>query len=313
VVGFYFGCCIAENRSVFSSYVKKCDNACSKPRKKGYIASDFTNEGVMGFANEHTIDYLRNIRSNGRYAFTIDDLSKAVTKNIRNIRKDLDRLRDKGEIMNIRRGFYIIIPDEYRNMGTLPVELYADDLMKYMGSKYYVSLFSAAMLHGAAHQQPQEFFIINESPNLRNIKKDKLAINFSEKKNFPVYGIEERKTDTGFMKVSGRELTFFDLIYFEKSLGGYNRIITVLEELAEGIQKSKFRKVLGNDFPLTVFQRTGYVLEHIIREEDLASIIEERLVKENIRKTMLSPLGKNTGETDNRWKVQVNIEIRSDL
>ena len=299
--------------SVFSSNVKKCDSTCNKPRKKGYIASEFSNEGIMNFAIEHTTDYLRNIRSNGRYDFTIDDLSIAVTKNIKNIRKDLDRLRDKGDILNIRRGFYIIIPDEYRNMGALPVELYADDLMKYLKSRYYVGLFSAAMLHGAAHQQPQEFFIINESPNLRNIKKGKLAINFSEKKNFPVHGIGERKTDTGFMKVSDRELTFLDLIYFEKSLGGYNRIITILEELAEGIQKGKFRKVLGNDFPLTVFQRAGYILEHILKKGELAGIVEERLVKENIRKTMLSPSGKNTGEIQNKWKVQVNIEIKSDL
>ena len=198
-------------------------------------------------------------------------------------------------------------------MGTLPVELYIDNLMKYLGRRYYVGLFSAAMLHGAAHQQPQEFFIIIESPNLRKIKKGQLAINFSEKGKFPFFGIEERKTDTGYMKVSGKELTFFDLIYFEKILGGYNRITSMLADLTDGIRKSKFREVLENDFPLTVYQRAGYILEHIIRDEKLAGIVKERLAKENVRSTLLAPFGEKVGAVESRWKVQVNIEIESDL
>ena len=262
---------------------------------------------------EHTVDYLRLLRSNGRYAFTFDDLTEAVAKDRKNLRKDLDRLREKGEILNVRRGFYINIPDEYRNMGTIPVELYVDDLMKYLKSKYYVGLFSAAMLHGAAHQQPQEFFVINESPSLRNIRKHKLAVNFSEKKRFPVHGIDERKTDTGFIKVSNRELTFLDLIYFEQKLGGLDRIITILQELVEEMQKSKFSKVLLNQFPLTVLQRAGYILENILDKEEFALILEKRLLKENYRKTLLSPLGKDTGEIDKRWKVRVNVEIESEI
>jgi len=32
--------------------------------------------------------------------------------------------------------------------------------MKYLHKKYYVGLYSAAMLHGAAHQQPQEYYMV---------------------------------------------------------------------------------------------------------------------------------------------------------
>lgn len=262
---------------------------------------------------EHTGDYLRYLRSNGKYSFTINDLSEAIPKDNKNLRKDLDRLREKGEILNVRRGFYINVPDEYRNMGTIPVELYVDDLMRYFKSKYYVGLFSAAMLHGAAHQQPQEFFIINESPSIRNIKKNKFVINFSEKNKFPIYGIDERKTDTGFIKVSNRELTFLDLIYFEQKLGGLNRIITILKELVEEMQKSSFIKILQNPFPLTVFQRAGYILECILNKEDFALLLEKRLRKENYRNTLLSPLSKDIGETNKKWKVRINLEIESEI
>ena len=267
----------------------------------------------MNNSGKHSAAYIKELRSIGKYSFTDDELFKAVPKSKSNIRKDIDRLRNKGVIKNIRRGFYTIIPDEYTNMGALPVDLYVDDLMKYLDKQYYVGLFSAAMLHGAAHQQPQEYFIVTESPKPRNIRKEKLIINFSEKRNFPVYGVEKKKTLTGYLKVSGRELTFLDLIYYVKNLGGMNRIITVLDELREDIKTNDFKAVLKNDLPNTVYQRAGYILEHILHDEKLTGIIGHRLSRLKIRKTLLSPLGKETGEIDHKWKVQVNVNIESDL
>jgi predicted transcriptional regulator of viral defense system len=263
--------------------------------------------------NKHTADFIRDRRSNGRYSFAIDDLYVSVSKDKKNLRKDLDRLRDKGAILNIRRGFYTIIPDEYQNMGMIPVELYADDLMKYLKKDYYVGLFSAAMLHGAAHQQPQEFYIVTGTPKLRNIEKGKFVINFSEKRNFPAFGIEHKKTDAGYLKVSNRELTFIDLIYFEKQIGGLNRIATVLDELREGIKVQYLKEVVKNEFPLTVYQRAGFILDRHFNLAMLSVILEKRLKNENIRITPLNPSGENTGEVDDKWKVQVNLELESEV
>ena len=55
--------------------------------------------------------------------------------------------------------------------------------MKYLNKTYYVGLYSAAMFHGAAHQQPQEFYIISEKPKPRKISNDIFLINFTEKRN----------------------------------------------------------------------------------------------------------------------------------
>ncbi|MDT8394657.1 MAG: type IV toxin-antitoxin system AbiEi family antitoxin [Bacteroidales bacterium] len=267
----------------------------------------------MEHSYRHTTDYIDDLKSNGKYSFRIEDLNIVLTKDNKNINKDLNRLNQKGEIYNVRRGFYIIIPDQYRNMGLVPVELFVNDLMKFIGKKYYVGLYSAAMLHGAAHQQPQEFYIINESPNIRNIKKDKLIINFSEKKSFPEYGVEEKKTDTGFIQISGKELTFLDLIFYEKSMGGLNRIISVLIELSDEMKPGLFRKVLKNDFPISVCQRAGYILEEVIGNFEIADLIKEHLSKKDFRTTLLSLSGKKSGSFDKKWKVQVNIQLESDL
>jgi predicted transcriptional regulator of viral defense system len=262
---------------------------------------------------KHTNDFLHHIRSNGRYAFTLDELFNEIPKSVKNIRKDIDRLRDKGNIINIRRGFYTIVPDEYKNMGAIPVEFYIDELMKFLSKKYYVALLSAAMLHGAAHQQPQEFFIISQSPKPRKIKNDNFHINFSEKKNFSVYGIEDKKTDTGYLKISNRELTFMDLIYFEHAMGGYNRIMTILQELTEGINVYKMKDVLKNDFPIPTIQRAGYVAENIFFNNKLANILEKKLTKLKLKTVPLKSSGKNNGDRDDKWKVIINTQIESDI
>jgi hypothetical protein len=42
----------------------------------------------------------------------------------------------------------------------LPINLFIDDMMKSLNKRYYVGLISAAALHGAAHQKPMEYYVI---------------------------------------------------------------------------------------------------------------------------------------------------------
>lgn len=262
---------------------------------------------------KHTSDYLRVLRSNGRYAFTIDDLIHHVPKPVKNLRKDLDRLREKGEIVNIRREFYTILPDEYRKMGALPVEFYIDELMKQLNKQYYVGLYSAAMFLGAAHQQPQEFFVISESPKPRMVQSNNLRINFNAKNKFPVNGIEDRKTETGYFRISGPELTFLDLIYFEQSIGGFNRISTILQELSEGIRLNQMKEVLLNDFPVSVLQRAGYIAENVLFNHKLSLVFENKLAKIKYQPVLLKSSGKKEGPMDSKWKVRINAQIETDI
>lgn len=267
----------------------------------------------MTVSIRHTSDFLRGLRSKGRYAFSMDDLKEAVPKSVKNLRKDLDRLREKGEILNIRREFYTIIPDEYRNMGAIPVEFYIDELMTHLYKKYYVGMFSAAMFWGAAHQQPQEFFVISQFPKPRMVYSGNLRINFLTKRKFPVYGIENHKTDTGYFKISGPELTFLDLIYFEQSMGGFNRIITILQELTGNISQSRMKEALQNDFPLSTIQRAGYLSEQVLNNNKLAKLFENRLIKEKTQPIYLKPSGEKNGILNPKWKINVNIHLEGDL
>lgn len=55
------------------------------------------------------------------------------------------------------RGFHVIVPPEYRNLGCLPPDQFVPQLMEHLGLVYYAGLLSAARLHGAAHRAPMVF------------------------------------------------------------------------------------------------------------------------------------------------------------
>ncbi|MDO9154408.1 MAG: type IV toxin-antitoxin system AbiEi family antitoxin domain-containing protein, partial [Paludibacter sp.] len=88
--------------------------------------------------------FLVNLRAQGRYTFTFDDLRKSFELSEEALLQGLYRSKTKKQIAQIRKGFYAIIPPEYSNQGMLPPHLFIDDLMKSLNKPYYVALFSAS-------------------------------------------------------------------------------------------------------------------------------------------------------------------------
>jgi hypothetical protein len=95
--------------------------------------------------------------------------------------------------------------------------MFLDGLMKFLQRHHYVGLLNAAALHGASHQQPQEYFVLTGYPVLRSTNKKGVKINYISTRLFPP-GIllEKRKTETGYINVSNPILTGLDLVNFEK-------------------------------------------------------------------------------------------------
>src|SRR5690606_8775061 len=111
----------------------------------------------------------------------------------------------------IHKGYYLIINPQYASRGILPPSLFMDGLMKFLGRPYYVGLLNAASFHGAAHQQPQEYFVFTDFPALRTNKKRGVRINYISKKKIPAEFLEKKKTETGFIHISNPALTAIDL------------------------------------------------------------------------------------------------------
>ena len=254
--------------------------------------------------------YLKEVRAQGRYGFTLDELQKKFKLPYPAIKQKLYRLKLKNEVLQIRQGFYAIIPPEYSKQGILPPYLYIDDLMKSLNKQYYVGLLSAAAMYGAAHQQPMGYTVVTESPAPRNIEK--LQIVFFPKQNFLQEGIVQKKSAAGYINVSSPERTALDFFdYIHKF--GLNRITTVLQELTEEMKPSvlvKIAKVFSNT---AAIQRLGYILENKTGSENLSESLYKILSNRQFFPIPLSPQKGKNGETNSRWKIIINTKVESDL
>jgi predicted transcriptional regulator of viral defense system len=124
-------------------------------------------------------DWINQQLSWGRYSFTLSYLQAEMPeKSDASIKTALKRLVTKNKIISVFKGFYIIIPPAYQNMGILPPVMFMDDLMEYLKRPYYVSLLSAAAMHGAAHQQPQVYFVCTTLPRMRGTQKKGIWIKY---------------------------------------------------------------------------------------------------------------------------------------
>lgn len=259
-------------------------------------------------------EYIKYLLSVESYSFSLEEISKSTKKNDVSLKFELARLIKKKEIVNLRKGYYLIIPPRYSGMGNLPVELYVDKLFDYLKRKYYLGLFSAAKFYGAGHQQSQRDYIITEKPKLNTVKKNGADIKFFTIANWPENNIVSKKSDAGTFKVSSPVLTALDLIHHQNKLGGMNRILTVVEELAEEIDAKDLPELLKWYPYKSTLQRFGFLMEKIGAEKTLINLVRNHLAREKYFPVLLSPKAdRKAGAVDNIWKVDVNIKLESDL
>lgn len=252
----------------------------------------------------------------GRYTFTHDEVLAAFPDmSATTIARALTREVSKGRIMSPLRGFYVIVPDEYVLRGTVPQPFYLDDMMRYLGRKYYVALLSAASYHGASHQVPLSFSVMIEPPSMRNKKGYKYQTLFFCKGHIPDKYVERRQTRNGYLNVSGPELTAVDLITYQAKTGSITRAATVLAELVEKMDFGRLEPDFVEQVSVSSLQRLGFILEVVLEEQEAAEAVYG-LLKQAGAQLQYVPLkaGKNAAgcEKDSRWKIIVNETIEID-
>ena len=266
--------------------------------------------------NINVSQWIENLEKKGRISFSLNQLEDELPSYSGvAIKSALRRLSKKGKIVSFHKGFYLIISAQYANRGILPAALFMDNFMKHLNRPYYVGLLSAAALYGAAHQQPQEYFVITDFPVLRPSHKKGLKVNFISKSKIESQLLKERKTESGYLKVSSSLLTASDLVQFEKRSGGITRVATVLNELIEEMDPKEFDPIFFTSTPSTAIQRLGYLIEKVINNEKLANELFEASQKNGLDffRIPLKASDPTKGfSSDNRWKVIVNAEIEID-
>ena len=210
-------------------------------------------------SESHAREYLTDLPAQGRYAFSLREAKSALGGSADAVTLALNRLAKQKLIASPARGFYVIVPPEYRALGCLPADQFIPALMAHLGLPYYAGLLSAAQYHGAAHQRPQEFQVFL-SKNRRPIRCGAVRVAFIARKRLKDVPVQSFNTPRGTIQVSTPEATALDLVGYADHVGGINQVATVLSELAEQIAPAKLA-MAAETAPIPWVQRRGYLMD----------------------------------------------------
>ena len=254
---------------------------------------------------------ISQLASLGQSCFSFDDLQQRVDSDSIALKAALRRLLKKGHLAMPLRGFYVIVPPEYRSLGCLPAEQFIPELMSHLGEPYYAGLLSAAVYHGAAHHRPQVFQVVLTKPR-RSIHCGKVKVDFVVRKNASEIPTQPRNTATGVIKLSTPEATAFDLVGYGKQCGGLDNVATILAELSERLDSNKLAEIAENS-PISWSQRLGYLLNKVDAGAVAEGLVQYVKAYKPVRTPLLPSANIKGARTDNLWKVFVNIEVEPEI
>jgi len=256
-------------------------------------------------------ELIDDLASRGRYHFTTKEAAALLSSSVVAARAALRRLQQKRVVAIPYRGFYVIVPPEYRRLGCLPADQFVPQLMEHLGLDYYAALLTAGRYHGAAHQQPQVFQVM-VAKNRPAITCGEVRVAFVARRNVADIPATILNTPRGHLAVSTPEATAFDLVGYPQHAGGLDNVATVLSELAEVLAPEALVSVAGLS-PVPWAQRLGYLLEQVGATDKTAPL--GRYVANAVNETApLLPSAPAEGvPRDARWRLAVNAHAEPDL
>ena len=256
-------------------------------------------------------DYIDGLASAGYHHFTSGEAREALGVSAAATKLALGRLARKGIIAQPARGFYVIVPPEYRSLGCLPPEQFVPSVMRIRARPYYAGLLSAAQYHGAAHHRPQQFQVLVQRP-VRPIECGRVRVAFVVRKRLGMVPTQFFNTPRGTIRVSTPEATAIDLVGYRHRVGGLDQVATVLAELAAQIDPKKLLSA-AQSAPIPWAQRLGYLLS-LVDSGKRADTLRGYVKYEARQSVPLLPgVSHSQAPRDEDWKVFVNSDVEPDL
>jgi predicted transcriptional regulator of viral defense system len=255
--------------------------------------------------------YIEGLSAVGRHHFTTDEAAAAMGGSLAAVRAALRRASHRGEVASPHRGFFVVVPPEYRRLRCLPPEQFIPHLMRHLGDPYYVALLSAAELHGAAHHRPQRFQVMVPK-NRRPIECGEVRVQFVARRDLQRTPLVEQNTPRGRLLVASPEATALELVGYADQCGGLDNVTSVLSELVDRLDAKRLLEA-SRLCPVAWAQRLGYLLE-LTGHHQSASGLEERVHAEA---PTLAPLVRaksiKGAPRAERWKLAINASVEPDL
>jgi predicted transcriptional regulator of viral defense system len=250
------------------------------------------------------------LMSQGRYWASTAEVAELTGVPAAHVYPGLQRLRRRGVMFSPARGFYVVVPPEYRSWRVLPGELFIDGMMHALGREYYVSLLTAAAMHGAAHQAPQVFQVIVDR-HVADRDIERVRLRFYANEHLEQMAVQERRVDSGRIRLATRETTLVDLAFRPDHAGGLSNVATVIVEIGP-IDVTQLAR-LARTRTRSVIRRLGWLLEQFRDDLDLEPLRELARAAGAEHPTRLVRSLPARGPIDPHWNLQINSDVEPDL
>ncbi len=266
--------------------------------------------------------YLEGCLVRGRAYFSREEALAALGSSSIALTAALTRLIKKRRLVNPRHGFYLILRPEDQIAGAPDPARWIDPLAKHLGLDYRVSLLRAAAFHGASHQAAMVFqVIVPRQIRGFEIGRHRLEFIYQSPGTFSQVNLKSSlgalKSDAGFAKVAGIELTLLDCArYFHKAtgIGGVAQIAKdigakadprLLAKIAAAYENSSVRR-LGYLLDLAGHARQANALAPFVRKAKTAVPLDPSA------KPLIESLAE-LYERNAKWKLVINEPVEIDF
>ena len=266
--------------------------------------------------------YLDEHLSRGRACFSREEALVALGLNSNAFIAAAGRLAKKQRLVSPRRGFYLILRPEDRVSGAPDPVRWIDSLMNYLGLDYRISLLRAAAFHGSSHQAAMVFQVIVPK-QLRVFEIGRHRVQFIyqapaafAKTNVPDW-LSQMKSEAGYAKVAGVELTLLDSARYFHKAAGINGVAQIAKDLGASADPRRLAKAAAA-YENSAVRRLGYLLDRSGNARQ-AKALEPFARKAKSMKPLdpsVKPLiGSPAGlhEKDSRWMLVINEPVEIDF
>ena len=268
-------------------------------------------------------DYIDELLSLGQAYFSREEALASLNLSGAAFIAAAARLTRKQRLASPRRGFYLILRPEDRVSGAPDPVRWIDPLMKYSGVDYRISLLRAAAFHGSSHQAAMAFQVITPR-QLRpfNIGRHRLQFIYQDpsafvRTNTPDW-LVQIKSEAGFAKVAGVELTLLDCARYFHRAAGINGVAQVAKDLGADANPRKLAKI-ALAYENSTVRRLGYLLEYAGHARQ-ANALESFVKKAKSMKPLdpsIKPMPEALSELyehkkDAKWALVINEPVETD-
>jgi predicted transcriptional regulator of viral defense system len=210
--------------------------------------------------------YLDELLSRGRAYFSREEALDAMGLTAEAFVAAAGRLTKKKRLMSPRRGFYLILRPEDRVAGAPDPVRWIDPLMRYLKLDYRISLLRAAAFHGASHQAAMVFqVVVPRQLRAFDIGRHRLQFIYQApaafaKTNIPDW-LAQMKSETGYARVAGVELTLLDCVRYYSKAAGISGVAQIVKDIGAKADSRKLAKA-ALVYENAAVRRLGYLLEY---------------------------------------------------